>query len=404
MIEGETMPTGMVKTQYPGVYRRGERYAFTWRDRQGKQRWGNAPTERGAYKQKALEETKVMRGEGSSGARDTLHAYARAWVDRYQGHGRRGFREETRAEYRGLLEKYALRYFPKTVRVAKLEPIDVAEFIGWLIQQPNGRGGTLSDKSVRNAVSPLRACLATARVEGMIRWNPAEGVQLPHRPRLVDEDGEDVRALTREQLRMVLELAHPRHRLIMEFTAATGLRASEVIGLQRRHLQLDGDRPRVEVRQRVRGGRAGALKSKYARRDVPLSLEMVDQLRAHLAANVGRAQKAIVFESRAGTWLHKDTVRNRWIRPAAEEAGVPWVGWHTFRHTCASILFERGANAVQVQRWLGHHDPAFTLKTYVHLLTDTIDEPLSCEDLLGVNANANGTTPKPAERYRDAVC
>jgi integrase len=28
-------------------------------------------------------------------------------------------------------------------------------------------------------------------------------------------------------------------------------------------------------------------------------------------------------------------VRRRVLKPAAERAGVPWVGFHTFRHTCA---------------------------------------------------------------------
>jgi len=35
-----------------------------------------------------------------------------------------------------------------------------------------------------------------------------------------------------------------------------------------------------------------------------------------------------------------------------------------------------------VQRWLGHHSPAFTLSVYVHLLDDDLGGPLS--------------TPKPA--------
>jgi hypothetical protein len=30
------------------------------------------------------------------------------------------------------------------------------------------------------------------------------------------------------------------------------------------------------------------------------------------------------------------------------------------------------ANAVQVQRWLGHYSPTFTLATYVHLLRDDL--------------------------------
>jgi len=32
---------------------------------------------------------------------------ASAWVERYQGTGRRGFREHTRADYRRDLERYA---------------------------------------------------------------------------------------------------------------------------------------------------------------------------------------------------------------------------------------------------------------------------------------------------------
>jgi site-specific recombinase XerC len=44
------------------------------------------------------------------------------------------------------------------------------------------------------------------------------------------------------------------------------------------------------------------------------------------------------------------------------------VSFHTFRHTCASLLFEAGRNVKQVQAWLGHADPGFTLKTYIHLM------------------------------------
>ncbi len=52
-----------------------------------------------------------------------------------------------------------------------------------------------------------------------------------------------------------------------------------------------------------------------------------------------------------------------------------WVGFHSFRHTCASMLFRRGYNAKQVQHWLGHHSPSFTLATYVHLLPDDLPSP-----------------------------
>ena len=85
----------------------------------------------------------------------------------------------------------------------------------------------------------------------------------------------------------------------------------------------------------------------------------------------------------------------RVLRPVAQEVGAPWAGFHTLRHTCASMLFERGANAKQVQRWLGHHSPSFTLDTYVHLLADDLGEPLVLRalDAKIVSRDSQATVP-----------
>lgn len=80
-----------------------------------------------------------------------------------------------------------------------------------------------------------------------------------------------------------------------------------------------------------------------------------------------------------GTPLRQENVRRRVLKPAAEEAGVSWIGFHTFRHTCASLLFVRGKNAKQVQRWLGHHAARFTLDTYAHLLDDGVGKALELD-------------------------
>jgi integrase len=64
---------------------------------------------------------------------------------------------------------------------------------------------------------------------------------------------------------------------------------------------------------------------------------------------------------------------------------MEWVGFHTFRHTCASTLFARGKSIKQVQHWLGHADASFTLRTYVHLQDGDLggaefwDAPVECE-------------------------
>jgi hypothetical protein len=44
------------------------------------------------------------------------------WVERYQGIGRRGYREETRDEDRRLLKRYALKFFAADLRVGHVGP------------------------------------------------------------------------------------------------------------------------------------------------------------------------------------------------------------------------------------------------------------------------------------------
>jgi integrase len=153
----------------------------------------------------------------------------------------------------------------------------------------------------------------------------------------------------------------------------------------------------VKIRRALVKGTLKPPKSRHSRRDIPLSAALVSELRAR----AGDAE-ALVFASRAGTPLHYSNMRQRVLRPAVEEAGAGWAGFHTFRHTCASMLFERGANAVQVQRWIGHHSAAFTLSTYVHLLDSGVGDALELDVELAQGANgvltrATGIDPTQLE-------
>jgi integrase len=294
--------------------------------------------------------------------------------------------------YRALLDKYALSHFSSQTKLTEITPRHIASFVGWLCDQTKpaatkeepDRRVALSDKTVRNALGPLKACLATARREGLIRHNPATDVALPHRARL-DDDEDHPRPFPRvesddgeavETMELAVEHVHESHRLMFELLAATGLRRSELLVLEGRHLALDGEQPHVKVRQRVRRRRGeglviGPLKSRYSKRDVPIPRALADRLRA-----LGTAPDDLVFRTATGTMLDPDNLAARVLAPACKAAGVDWAGFHTFRHTVASRLFAEGRNVVQVQRWLGHHSASFTLDTYVHLLDNDLGEPL----------------------------
>lgn len=355
---------------------------------------------------KRARETDHDRGEFQAESRIPFADYAREWVERYHGTGRRGFREDTRADYRRDLERYVIPYIDGLGRsVSEVSPRDVANFVGWLCDSKaqgerlaaekdtrEAKPVELADATVRRILSPLRACLATAVRENIIRHNPTAGAALPIRDaqRVADEQ-EDVKALTREQLAAFLAIVKPRHRLLFRLLAATGLRISEASALRWRDVALDGSHPCLKIRRAWVRGSYGAPKSRYARRDIPLSHDLVLELRERHRETEWPGLDDLVFPSQAGTPLRMENIRRRVLAPAAEEAGVPWAGFHAFRHTCASLLFERGANAVQVQRWLGHHSAAFTLATYVHLLDERVGEPLNLADELAQGGNTVAT-------------
>jgi integrase len=122
------------------------------------------------------------------------------------------------------------------------------------------------------------------------------------------------------------------------------------------------------------------------------------------ATRRGRSATYRVFTSAVGARLNDGNLRRRVLIPATEAAGLgrvddegKWrtsIGFHTFRHTCASLLFEAGRDVKQVAAWLGHADPAFTLRTYVHLMDDGIGDA----DFLDTAIQPLNSAPRPLER------
>jgi integrase len=289
-----------------------------------------------------------------------LHGYALAWVDRYSGSGRDSVREHTRREYRRLLVTFALRYFDRELRVRDVDRAAVQHFVDWLIAQP-GRKGRLSDRSVANALTPLRAVLGAAVADGLLAQNPVEGVVLPRRRGGRAYEFQERRFPTREELARLLNEVPPKWRALFELLGATGLRISEAIALRWSDLHLDASTPHLRINRAIVRGVVGAPKSRHGARLVPLPDELAATLRARRPNDA--ADDALVFPGRLGAPADVGSLRRRVLVPAAQRASLSGVVFHTLRHTCASLLIESGLSVLRLQRWMGHHSPAFTLRT-----------------------------------------
>jgi integrase len=423
--------TKLERTRTKGVYKRGARYCVIFRDQTGRQRRRAARTLKEAEKLKAALSTDVERGEFVD-SRVTFAEHVPKWIATYKGRTKRGIRPETLADYRTrlgldvdgrpLLDEHgnprgAFAYFGR-MRLSHIRPANIKEYAVKI----ESRG--VSAGTVRLDLAPVKAMLADAFEEGLIRSNPAAGVRVVVRDESQgDEEPERVKALFEEELRAFLDTlsADPDEkgwdtwRLFFEFLAHTGLRIGEAIAL--RWQDVDLGQQRVRVRRRYYRGRFDAPKSKHGRRDVRLSAGLSQAL-WELRKEQRPQDEELVFRSQDGHLIDQSNLMARVLKPAAVHAGLgewiyskgrrrraeSWVGFHTFRHTCATLLFRHGLNAKQVQVWLGHHSPAFTLATYVHLLADDLPEADFLDTLTTCRSEQgdNKETTSPAESGREA--
>jgi integrase len=367
----------LVKTREPGIYKRGNRYVVTARAR-GRQVKRFARTLAEARDVKAALRADVARGEYRQLSRVTFADYAAEWIDTYTGRTQRGIREATRDSYRREIERRATPFFGGR-RLAEVEPRDVKRYVAEVA------ASGVSRDTVRLALAPVRALLATALEEGLIRSNPATGIRIPAVVETEGTDAEQARALTEDELGRLIEKAEPEWRLFVRLLADTGLRIGEAIALHWGDVDLG--RRRLSVRRRYYKGTFAPPKSRYGRRDIPLSDGLACELWRLRQTSRSVQDGAAVFPGRGGGPLDASTAF-RAVKAACRAADVPWAGPHALRHTCATRLFRHGLNAKQVQLWMGHHSPAFTLATYVHLLVEDLPDPAFLDDLVARSATS----------------
>jgi integrase len=343
----------MQRTRVPGVFQRGTKFVAVYRDPEGKQRKRAFATQTEAAKFKRSQEVAVEQGTFAPDTTMTLHAYYAEWIQTKT-------RNNTREGY-AYSWKHIGKHFGPRVKLSAMSRRGIKSFYAQLVTDGVGYG------AIEKAARVLSSMLTAAVDDELIRANPALGVKVPKppvKPSADDHEDCDVRVFTDEQLTVILATVGGRHRVLLELLANTGLRISEALALEWRHLQLDGSRPHVKVRRQLeRGGAVEFPKTNAGRRDVALPRALVLKLREA----AGQAD-ALVFASDAGTPLDYHNLLKRVLKPAMQEAGVSEGGFHLFRHTYASAQLRAGTAVIPLSKAMGHSKPSVTLDIYGHLM------------------------------------
>src|SRR5439155_24449503 len=104
---------------------------------------------------------------------------------------------------------------------------------------------------------------------------------------------------------------------------------------------------------------------KSRKRSLPLSRTVVNALVKIRAISKFTEWESLVFASRNGTPLNESNLLKRVLKPAGERLGIPWLSWHVFRHTHATLGEQIGMALSDRQAQMGHGDVRMTLH-YTH--------------------------------------
>jgi integrase len=142
----------------------------------------------------------------------------------------------------------------------------------------------------------------------------------------------------------------------------TGLRVAEILGL--RWVDVDLESAEIRVSQRCYRGDMDSPKTRNSRRTLPLPLECLEALRRLRAFSGPHGESALVFHTAKGTPCSDTNILHRELKPARQKIGAPWLNWHTFRRTHATLLQLAGGSLKDAQAQLGHSKLSTTLEIY----------------------------------------
>lgn len=288
--------------------------------------------------------------------------------------GRHSIRPTTRAAYEHALAPLRQRH--GDLPVQQLSKGDLDQLVADLV------GGTFPDhrrKWTANSINPMlniiSRMLADLVKQGQLVRDVAALVDRLKRPR------QTLSTFTEPEVRKLLAHVDGDRLAAAWHLALSGLRRGELCGLRWADVDLKASTITITHNRVSVNGQAmdSAPKTDRSARVLPVTPALGETLRR--AKALQRAERlalgpeygpgAHVVCDEAGRVYHPDTLSDYW-RTLCRDAMVPQIRLHDARHTCGTLMHMQGVPTVVISAWLGHADPAFTMRTYVHAQNDAL--------------------------------
>jgi len=244
----------------------------------------------------------------------------------------------------------------------------------------------VSRKTVVNVLSTLSSMIGTAKKWGYL----CQPVVMRELALPAEEIRKQTRFYSADEVRRIIAVAPQPYRTMFAIAAMTGLRAGEVVALQKGDLDFAGRL--IHVRRSAWYGRVQTLKSKASRSDVVMAEALLTLLGEYLATWTPNPE-GFLFLNRNRRPYAANKVVEYGLWPVLDKLKLPRGGMHAFRHAHASLLMNVGAPATVTMEQMRHSDARVTLGVYGHVIGDAQREAVDkVGEILRPDAPKSGDT------------
>ncbi len=213
----------------------------------------------------------------------------------------------------------------------------------------------ISNKWINNLLIPLRAIFADAYQDGLIEKNPMDRIKNLKTPT------KGANPFTMEEMERVIDAAEGQMRNLIRFAFWTGLRTSELIGLE--WGDIDWEKKLVRIERAFVAGKIKETKTKGSQRTLllfPEALKALTGQKEHTFLEGGRIFRHPYSNE---PWRHPKQIGKLW-QTILKRAGVPFRNPYQTRHTYASMLLSAGENPMFVAAQMGHASWTMIARVY----------------------------------------
>ncbi|MBX3363581.1 MAG: tyrosine recombinase XerC [Phycisphaeraceae bacterium] len=220
-----------------------------------------------------------------------------------------------------------------------------------------------SAATMARKIATLRSFFKWAERRGVARTNPMTVIRTPRQAKRLPK------AITVSQVEQLLsappdnDVLGLRDRAMLETLYSTGIRVSELVGLNAQDLDIEGEA--LHVRGKGRKERLVPLGTHA----IAAIQRYLDKARADSRYNRGFIEgspRTPLFVNKHGGRLSSRSVRRKLDKYLRQVGLDPAISPHTLRHSFATHLLENGADLRSVQELLGHQSLS-TTQVYTHL-------------------------------------